>query len=269
MLAVEVRYDIVGQLSPLGFDAEARAEVVTYWVQPDEQGNWHIVGPPPPPHVFANHVDIDATRRSLSAGGVNFLADTVFVWRMFRSAGWNVPFESTADLLSGATYRVVDDAKPGDLVVYLRDQAPYHVGLLEAEDQVVSSTLNAGITRTTVGAFPGEVRYLRLVQPAVSVPRQAYPEAEPSPAVTPTIHLTPTTRANRPTPVATAVKTKRRPTKLSSKRQIRTPMKKKAAKPSKLQRKAKPSARKRAKPKQQGVPRRPRPTPGVPKVPKP
>jgi len=41
----------------------------------------------------------------------------------------------------------------------------YHAGLLEAEDQVVSSTLNAGIMRTAVDAFAGQVTYLRLVQP--------------------------------------------------------------------------------------------------------
>jgi hypothetical protein len=256
MFAVEVHYDVVGQLSPLGFDPEVHAETVTYGVQPDEQGNWHIVGPPPPPHVFANQVDIEATRRSLSSGGVNFLADTVFVWQMFRSAGWNIPFESTADLLSGATYRVVDNAKPGDIVVYLRGETPYHVGVLEAENQVVSSTLNAGITRTTVGAFPGAVRYLRLVQPkavpAASFRRQVHPEATPSPTAFPTMHLTPTIRTHRPTPLAGV--TRKSPAKLSSKRPVRMPatVKRKAAKSSHRQHRAKPPARKRVKPKQQG-----------------
>ena len=88
-------------------------ESVTYRVQPDEQDSWHILGPLPPPHLFANRVDIDAIRRSLSDGGANFLANSVFVWQMFQSAGWNVPFESTGDLLSGATYRTVDNRQAG------------------------------------------------------------------------------------------------------------------------------------------------------------
>lgn len=213
MVAVDVRYEVVGQLSPFGLDLEPHAETVTYRVQPDEQGSWHILGPPPPPHIFANLVDIEAMRRSLSDGGVNFLADTVFVWQMFRSAGWNVPFESMADLLSGATYRVVDQAKPGDLVVYLRDEAPYHVGLLEAKNQVVSSTLNGGITRTVIDAFPGEVRYLRLVRTDVV---GAVAEAASLLANTPAIHPTPNTPSNRPKPTATAAKQKRKPAKRST-----------------------------------------------------
>ena len=165
-LAIDVRYGVIGRLSPWGLDAEVHSETVTFVVRPDEHGSWRIDGPPPPPHIFADRVDMDAMRRSLSSGGPHFLANTVFVWQMFRSVGWNVQYESTAELLSDASYRAVDTPKPGDLVVYLRNDTPYHVGLLEAENQVVSSTLNAGITRAPVDAFPGGVRYLRLLQPA-------------------------------------------------------------------------------------------------------
>jgi hypothetical protein len=242
-LAVEVRYTVVGQVSPAGMNPEAHTESVTYRVEPDEQGNWHILGPLPPPHVFANRVDVDAVRRSLSNGGVNFLANSVFVWQMFQSAGWDVPFQSTSDLLSGATYRVVDHAHPGDLVVYLRDGSPYHVGLLEAKNQVVSSTLNAGITRTTVGAFPGEVRYLRLVRPGTAA---AVQQAAPLPAASTAMNWTPATPRPRPTPVLTTVK-KKTPTP-----------------PSKRRHQATPTARKRGKPKKKNVPRHPQPTPGVP-----
>jgi len=199
-LSVEVRYTVVGQLTPLGFDPEPQVESVTYRVQPDEQGNWHILGPLPPPHLFANQVDIDAMRRSLSEGDARFLANSIFVWKMFQSAGWNVPFEVTTDLLSGSAYRAVDDARPGDLIVYLRDGTPYHVGLLEAQNQIVSSTLNAGIVRTTINAFPGEVQYLRLAQVEAAPAAEVEPRHLPTPPLQPAV-IVPT---KSPTPKASA-----------------------------------------------------------------
>jgi hypothetical protein len=248
IVAVEVRYEVIGELTPSGMNPEPHVETVTYRVQSDDQGNWRILGPLPPPHIFGNRVDIEAMRRSLAEGGVNFLANTVFVWQMFRSAGWNVPFVPTTELLSGAAYRGVDSPKPGDVVVYLCDGAAYHVALLEATDQVVSSTLNAGVVRTAVHAFPGEVRYLRLVQPDVAptIAESEPPPAAPPRAATPVVRPTPTTPSKRPTRVAAAVKQKKKPAKLS-----------------KAQRKAKPAARKRVQPKRKSAPKRPRPTPGA------
>ncbi len=241
--AIDVRYTVVGQLTPSGLNPEVHTESVTYRVQPDEQGNWHILAPLPPPHLFVSRVDIDTIRRSLSNGGVNFLANSVFVWQMFQSAGWNVPYESTLDLLSGTAYRLVDKARPGDLVVYLREGAPYHVGLLEAQNQLVSSTLNAGIVRTPVDAFPGEVRYLRLGW--VEADPTATP-AEPAPAVAPIVRPTPTIRKNHPTPTATPKRRKKKPTP-SSKRGNHT----------------KHSNQKRVPPKPKSARKHPRPTPGA------
>lgn len=225
-LDVEVHYSIVGQLSPFGLNPESHVEVVTYHLQPDEHGNWRITGPLPPPHLFANQVDIDAMRHVLSEGDASFLANSVFVWKMFQSAGWNVPFQTTTDLLSSTTYRDVEAARAGDLVVYLRDGAPYHVGLLEAKDQVVSSTLNAGITRATVDAFPGEVRYLRLgrVDPVSEDARQA------APIPTPVLRATPMLAPRKtPTPAVKVLKSKKPP-------------------PTARQPKAKAAVKKRAKP---------------------
>jgi hypothetical protein len=176
-LQVDVHYNVVGQVSALGFDANAYVETVTFRVHAPEQG-WRIIGPPPPPHVFGTRVDIEVMRRSFEFGTRSFLPNSLFVWQMFRSAGWDVPFQRTADLLVGTTYRPVEEPRGGDVVVYLRDGVAYHVGLLEVENQVVSSTLNAGIVRTTVDAFAGEVRYLRLVEPEPGVVR-------PRPAATP------------------------------------------------------------------------------------
>ena len=259
---VEVRYGVIGQLSPLGLNGEAHAETVTYRVQADEQGSWLIVGPPPAPHVFANRVDIEVMRRSLSDGGVNFLANTVFVWQMFRSAGWDIPFESTADLLSGTTYRVVEDPKPGDLVVYLRDEAPYHVGLLEAKNQVVSSTFNAGITRTPIDAFAGTVRYLRLVRPGTV---ETGAETEAAPANTPALRPTPSAPKSTATP--SSPKKRPTPTATAAKKKVTAGKKKgQPGRPAKGQHAMKPAARKRAKPKPQGALKRPKPTPAAPKT---
>lgn len=181
-VGVDVTYSVLGQVSALGFDTTVHVETVTFALEA-VQGQWRIVGPPLPPHLFWNHVDVKRLRRSLEAGDLNFLPNTLFVWWMMRSAGWDVPLVSTTELLSRHTYRAVHEPKPGDLVVYLRAGLPYHVGLLEADNQVVSSTLNLGIVRSVVGAFAGEVEYLRLVQPAPG--DKATPEATAAPASTP------------------------------------------------------------------------------------
>jgi len=208
-VTVEVQYSVAGDVSPLGFDPMARVETVTFQVRALEQ-HWRIDGPPPPPHVFGNRVDVDEMRRSLEQGGVNFVADSVFVWQMFHSVGWNVDFQRTVDFLSGRSYRALDRPKPGDIVLYLRDGLPYHVGLLEAANQVVSSTLNAGLVRTPIDAFDGTVQYMRLVQPeaAVDAPAQLAPTAPEAVVPTPAANAAPPRAASpikprspqRPTP---------------------------------------------------------------------
>jgi hypothetical protein len=164
-LAVAVHYSVVGQVSALGFDGTAYVETVTFRVHAPDAAGWRIIGPPPVPHIFGNQVDVEGLRRSLQQVGSNFVTNSVFVWQMLHGAGWNVPYERTADLLSGSTYRPVERPAAGDLVVYLRDGTPYHVGLLEAENQSVSATLNAGIVRSSIDAFAGDVKYLRLLEP--------------------------------------------------------------------------------------------------------
>jgi hypothetical protein len=181
-VAIDVRYAVIGEVSPLGLDTAVHRETVEFRIDA-ANGAWRILGPPLPPHIFAHRVDMDALRRSLQFGGLNFLPNSIFIWRMFQSAGWRVAFVPTIDLLNGQTYRAVDKPKVGDLAVYLRDGVPYHVGILEADDQIVSSTLNAGIVRTALDAFPGEVRYLRLVEPepAAEAMPIGTPSAKPSP----------------------------------------------------------------------------------------
>jgi hypothetical protein len=165
-------------------------------------GVWRVLGPPPPPHIFAHRVDMDALRRSLEFGGLNFLPNSIFVWRMFQSAGWNVAFVPTIDLLNGQAYRAVDKPKTGDLVVYLRDGVPYHVGIVEADDQIVSSTLNAGVVQTAPDAFPGEMEFLRLIQPEPVVETMPRPVPTPvaGPAKAPPTRAAAAQQHSRPSP---------------------------------------------------------------------
>jgi hypothetical protein len=194
-LDVDVDYTVVGQVSALGLDTGVHVETVTFRVHAPHEG-WRIIGPPPPPHIFGTRLDIEAMRRSFERGALNFLPNSLFIWQMFRAAGWNVPFQRTGDLLTASVYRPVKKPQVGDVVAYLRDGLPYHAGLLEAEDQVVSSTLNAGIVRTRVDAFAGDVRYLRLIKPeqapAVRAPRRSAtpPGAGKRPVVSQTVPAT-------------------------------------------------------------------------------
>ncbi len=208
-LAVEVRYDVVGDVSALGLETAVHIERVTFRVHAPEQA-WHIIGPPVPPHISASRIEIGPMRQSFEQGGLNFLPNSLFVWQMFRSAGWDVPFQRTLDLLPGSAYRVVESPAVGDVVLYLRDGVPYHTGLLEAEHQVVSTTLNAGIVRTTADAFAGEVKYLRLIRPP-ALPARGKPTPPP-----PVRRPTPQPAKERPTNVS------RRGTQPSPQRRVET-----------------------------------------------
>jgi hypothetical protein len=196
-LEVDVRYDVVGQVSALGLDTGVHVETVTFRVHAPEEG-WRIIGPPPPPHLFGARADIELMQRSFERGALNFLPNSLFIWQMFRSAGWNVAFQRTTDLLGGTAYRIVEKPQTGDVVVYLRDGVAYHAGLLEAENRVVSSTLNAGIVRSAVDAFPGEVRYLRLIKPAPEPTPVVTTPARPARIVTPAVVKKPVAKPTPP-----------------------------------------------------------------------
>ena len=198
-LYVDVSYTVIGQVSAFGLETGEHIETIAFRVDASQEG-WRIVGPPPPPHVFGTRADIEVLSRSFEYGALNFLPNSLFVWRTFHSTRRNVPYQRTADLLSGTAYRSVEKPQVGDVVAYLRDDVPYHVGLLAAEHLVASSTLNAGIVRTPVDAFAGEVRYLRLIQPAPlptaapPTPKRPAPTTAPGAAKKPTV----TKRAAKP-----------------------------------------------------------------------
>ncbi len=193
-LAVDVRSQVVARVSALGVDNTMQLETISFRVRTADQRNWRIDGPPPSPHIFSSRVDVDAMRQSFQTGGVNFVPNSLFIWHMFQSAGWAIDFQPIEQLLNGHGFRAVTQPAPGDVVVYLRDGVPYHAGVLEAEKQTVSSTLNAGIVRTAVDAFAGETRYVRLVEP---------PPASPSTPVVPTPVMAPEAAATPQQHVAT------------------------------------------------------------------
>ncbi|MBI3785464.1 MAG: hypothetical protein HY270_18895 [Deltaproteobacteria bacterium] len=204
-LAVEVRYLVSSIVTADKIDEMPQIESLTFRVRANGTA-WRVVGPPPPPHVFAQEVEAPAMRASLQKGGVNFLSNSLFVWQMFQSAGWKVALQSTADLLSGKAYREVKKPKSGDVIVYLREGVPYHAGILDDQELVVSSTLNAGIMRTAADAFPGEARFLRLIRPGdeaastSGTPDDSTTLPRPRPQPAETIKRTPLAGSGRPKP---------------------------------------------------------------------
>jgi hypothetical protein len=164
-LAVDVDYSVVGEASAFGFEPVSYIDRVTFVLATSDEIHWSILGPMIAPRVFGNRVSVEDVVATLRNGRDGFVSNSLFVNQLIRSAGWDVPYERAVDLLSGNHYAPTDDPQPGDLVVYVQDGVVYHVGLLTKNDRVVSSTLNGGIVRTTLNAFPGEVRYLRLLDP--------------------------------------------------------------------------------------------------------
>jgi hypothetical protein len=158
-----VTYTVSSEVLGSQIKKEARLERRTYSLSLDEPSEtWLIDGPPPPPHVFASQFDAESIRASIEPGAPGYQSASVLIWMLLRGAGWDVPYLDTLALGTGPGWTTVESAEPGDLVVYLDGDTPYQVGMFEAEDVVVSATLNAGLRRAPVAAFPGQVRYRRI-----------------------------------------------------------------------------------------------------------
>lgn len=157
---VEVSYVVVGRLAATRRDVEPQRARRRFQLIAGDDG-WRIAGPPPPPHVFVHRVDGDATRYALGGRG-GYLSQSHFVAEMMHAAGWQVPYESVADVVVGQTYASVADPTAGDIVVYFDGDVPYHVGLLAGPGEVVSAALGFGLVRGSIATFPGTVRYWRL-----------------------------------------------------------------------------------------------------------
>lgn len=157
---VVVRYAVVGEVDAKEHREGPYESQQRFHLKQRLRG-WVIAGPPPPPHVFVHRVDTTATQQAFQGAG-GYLSQSRFIAEMLREADWEVPLESTQEIVRGRTYASVERPAPGDLVVYLAGGRPYHVGLLERAGVVVSATLGIGLVRSTIATFPGEARYLRL-----------------------------------------------------------------------------------------------------------
>jgi hypothetical protein len=164
-LSVDVDYAVVGEATALGFDPGSHMERVTFVLDTPDGTHWRIVSPMVPPHVFGHRVGTEELVAWLKEGRGAFVPSSLLVQQLLQAAGWDVPYIPTTDLLLSSSYGAVESPRKGDLVVYVQNEVPYHVGVLEGADRVISSTLNGGIVRTTANAFLGEVRYLRLIAP--------------------------------------------------------------------------------------------------------
>lgn len=192
-VAFTVTYSVTADVRPAAVTDESRQETRTYRLVKDPNESWwRVLGPPPPPHVFASRVDASDLAASLDPRAERFLSASAFVWQLWTSAGWTIPYADTAALPSLDRLAAVERGTTGDLVVYFDGDTPYHVGMVEGDGIVVSATLNAGVRRAPTHAFFGETRYFRLRAAAESTAGAA---ATPEPTRHP---RTPRTRA--PTP---------------------------------------------------------------------
>lgn len=165
---VAVQYTITAEVRSNVVTKEERVETRLLQLVRDDDGLWRIRAPAPPPYVFASEADEDALAGLLASEGSPYLSNSAFAWRMLRSVGWTMPYSDTAALATSADFTSERSAEVGDLAIYYDGDQPYHVGLVESEEAIVSSTLNGGIRRTPFGAFAGEIRYRRPVASAMA-----------------------------------------------------------------------------------------------------
>jgi hypothetical protein len=181
-VTVDVDYTVLAEVGPGTVEERARVERRSYRLGLDEaDGSWRILPPPPLPYVFRSQADAEALAKLLDVETAAYVSASELVWRLTQGAGWNHPHAPTASLAGAAHLTRVETPRVGDLVFYFDGDVAYHVGVLEAEDRVVSATLNAGIRRAPFDAFAGRVEYRRLLAEPRETPTA---EATPSPAAT-------------------------------------------------------------------------------------
>jgi hypothetical protein len=193
---VDVRYTVTAEVRAAGVTRERRVETRTYALAPDGAGGWRIKAPAPPPYVFESQADADALRTLLDPEQSDYVSAPAFVWQLLRSAGWELPYADVAGLASAAQFTAARTPEVGDLAFYHDGERPYHVGLVESDETLVSATLNGGIRRTPFAAFAGEIRYRRAVRSdEVRSEESGVRSATPSAPVMPTLEA-----ARRQTP---------------------------------------------------------------------
>lgn len=159
---VQVTYHVAADVEGGKVTREPRQEKRVFRLTADDAGTqWLIAGPPPLPHVFLSQVEPEEMAASIAEETGTFLTNATFVRRFLVDAGWDLP--SFAASGTASLTELTDVATPavGDIVLYYDGDAPYHLGVLESEDAVLSATLNGGVRRAPIDAFAGTVRYRR------------------------------------------------------------------------------------------------------------
>lgn len=185
VVEVEVKFTVLSEVRSSGVRDANRVDTRRYRLEHGPDGGWRLGAPAPPPYLFASEVDPETMRALLAPDSTTYMSNSAFVWRMLHDAGWFIAYAPTTDLATSSDYTTALTPRVGDLALFYDGETPYHVGLVESEDTIVSATLNGGIQRSLPLAFAGEVRYRR---PAVAM-------VEDTP--TPTPRATPRSRKRR------------------------------------------------------------------------
>jgi hypothetical protein len=192
---VDVQYSVVADVDAHGMRRVNRVETRTLTLEPTGSGAWRLRAPAPPPYIFESEADGAALGELLDPANQRYISNSGLVWSLLRDAGWDRPHANTAQLPTTPGYSAQRTANIGDLALYYDHGVPYHVGIVDSDDTIVSSTLNGGVRRTPFGAFAGEIRYLRPVDsdetaaPPTAAARDATPAA--AAAVSPAPERTP------------------------------------------------------------------------------
>ncbi len=195
-LEVQVQYSVVARVTGQGVREVSEVEpAILRLVEAGAAGGgepWRIAGPPPPPHVFANLVDADSMAASLAPESAQYLSNSAFVWQHLREQGVAVAYRQAAGWLAEGDFLGVSEPRLGDVVAYLHGGKPYHLGVYEGEDRVLSATINRGKARSRLNAFAGEIRYLRANPSKATAIPSPPPTAEPTAGVpTPEVQAAP------------------------------------------------------------------------------
>lgn len=167
---VDVQYTLTAEVRSRGVTAQPRVESRTYHLVRGDDGAWRIRAPAPPPYIFASEADDAALAALLDPEKSTYLSNSAFAWRLLRGAGWEVAYADTVALATDSELTNERTAQVGDMVLYFDGDSPYHVGIVESDDSIVSATLNGGIRRTEFGAFAGEIQYRRPIASAAATP---------------------------------------------------------------------------------------------------
>jgi hypothetical protein len=187
---VDVTYTVSGDLRAGKVLRGIRLESRTYHlVSKDEGKHWRILGPPSVPYLFESQADIDELAALLAPGSSGYTSNSSFAWHLLRRDHSDLPYRDTESLVNATYLNATEEPKPGNLVLYYDGEIPFHVGVVEPEGVIVSSTMNAAIWRGPADSFPGTARYWQVDTDIID--DAAEDSAVPTSASTPVAEQTP------------------------------------------------------------------------------